>query len=62
VAALLSKPLLDLWVLENSYAQGGYDRDGDDDAWSVALALSLSIADFVLRQSPDRCIVAINHR
>jgi hypothetical protein len=32
VTTLLSKPLLDLWVLENSYAKGGYDRDGDDDA------------------------------
>jgi hypothetical protein len=30
MAALLSKPLLNLWVLENGYAEGGYNGYGDD--------------------------------
>jgi hypothetical protein len=39
MAALLSKPLLNLRVLENGYAKGCDNRYGDDDGWSVALVL-----------------------
>jgi hypothetical protein len=38
VTALLVKPLLDLWVFEHGDTESGDYRDGDDDAWSVALA------------------------
>jgi hypothetical protein len=32
VTTLLSKPLLDLWVFENSDSECGYNGDRDDDA------------------------------
>jgi hypothetical protein len=38
VTALLFKPLLDLWIFEHGDTESGDYRDGDDDAWSVALA------------------------
>jgi hypothetical protein len=38
VAALLIKPLLDLWVFEHGDTESSDYRDGDDDAWIVALA------------------------
>jgi hypothetical protein len=38
VAALLIKPLLDLRIFEHGDTESSDYRDGDDDAWSVALA------------------------
>jgi hypothetical protein len=38
MTALLVKPLLDLWIFEHGDTESGDDRDGDDDAWSVASA------------------------
>lgn len=39
MAALLIKPLLNLWVFEDGDTKGGDDRYGDDDPCCVALAL-----------------------
>jgi hypothetical protein len=38
VTALLFKPLLNLWIFEHGDTESSDYRDGDDDAWNVALA------------------------